>query len=330
MPTFPTSINQLTSYRKKKGIISNALTEKVIATTGIASSFCNNALLDIVYKANIIPAIREYTIPIGLIVISPLFKNKNKHPTIAKEVDIPQILVGRNFKNNHSIIPENTGALPIATTLAMATPVNRTEEKNNSWNKDIQMAAYKVSFHGQVLNLIFFSRIIKMSKEKPPTAERPALITKGCASFGKKVCAVPVVPQRIAPSKTKIYGRTDKLFHSFQIFHDQSKQTDKLAKLYTIEHIEILLSVHYTIRDRRHLHMYMTVDETADYLSMPIDQVKRYIAEKKIRAIFDGEDYYVNSAQFQTHLQQVEDLKRQIDEWRNTPIPDDIDVKDED
>jgi hypothetical protein len=29
-------------------------------------------------------------------------------------------------------------------------------------------------------------------------------------------------------------------------------------------------------------------------------------------------------------LEQVEDVKRQIDEWRNTPIPDDIDVKDED
>ncbi|WP_313893193.1 excisionase family DNA-binding protein [Psychrobacillus sp.] len=76
--------------------------------------------------------------------------------------------------------------------------------------------------------------------------------------------------------------------------------------------------------------MYMTVEETAIYLSMPVEQVRRYIAEKKIRAVYNGEDFYVNSNQFQTHLEQVEDLKRQIDEWRNTPIPDDIDVKDED
>lgn len=76
--------------------------------------------------------------------------------------------------------------------------------------------------------------------------------------------------------------------------------------------------------------MYLTVEETANYLSMPIDQVRRYIAKKKIRAIYDGEQYYVNSAQFETHLQQVDDIKHQIDEWRNTPIPDDIDVKDED
>ncbi|MCM3358239.1 MULTISPECIES: excisionase family DNA-binding protein [unclassified Psychrobacillus] len=76
--------------------------------------------------------------------------------------------------------------------------------------------------------------------------------------------------------------------------------------------------------------MYMTVEETADFLSMPLEQVKRYIADKKIRAVFDGEQYVVNSAQFETHLEQVEELKRQIDEWRNTPIPEDIDVKDED
>lgn len=76
--------------------------------------------------------------------------------------------------------------------------------------------------------------------------------------------------------------------------------------------------------------MYMTVEETADFLSMPLEQVKKYIAEKKIRAVFDGEQYVVNSAQFETHLEQVEELKRQIDEWRNTPIPEDIDVKDED
>ncbi|MDX1771535.1 MAG: DNA-binding protein, partial [Planococcaceae bacterium] len=35
-------------------------------------------------------------------------------------------------------------------------------------------------------------------------------------------------------------------------------------------------------------------------------------------------------AQFERHLDQVEEMKRQIDEWRNTPIPEDIDVKDED
>ena len=76
--------------------------------------------------------------------------------------------------------------------------------------------------------------------------------------------------------------------------------------------------------------MYMTVEETAAYLSMPVEQVRRYIAEKKIRAVFDGEQYVVNSAQFETHFEQLEEVKHLIEEWRNTPIPEDIDVKDED
>lgn len=76
--------------------------------------------------------------------------------------------------------------------------------------------------------------------------------------------------------------------------------------------------------------MYMTVEEVAAYLSMPVEQVRRYIAEKKIRAVFDGEQYLVNSSQFETHFEQLEEVKQLIEEWRNTPIPEDIDVKDED
>lgn len=131
-PIFPASFNQLASYRKKNGNNDTALTEKVIATAGSDSSFCNKDLLNIVYSANTNPAISEYKIPLGSIVISPLFKNKKKHPIIANDVEIIQTLVGHNLKNTHSIIPENTGALPIATTLAIATPVKRTDEKNNS------------------------------------------------------------------------------------------------------------------------------------------------------------------------------------------------------
>lgn len=177
-----------------------------------------------------------------------------------------------------------------------------------------------VSFHVQDFKFIFFKSTSTSSNVKPPTAERPAAIVNGCALVGKKVCAVPVVPHRIAPSKTNMYGNAANTSTPCKIFLLHQN----------ISHIEIVLVVFYNNRDRRHLHMYMTVEEIANYLSMPIEQIKRYIAEKKIRAIFDGEQYYVNSAQFETHLHQVEDLKRQIDEWRNTPIPDDIDVKDED
>ena len=76
--------------------------------------------------------------------------------------------------------------------------------------------------------------------------------------------------------------------------------------------------------------MYMTVPETAAFLSMPQEQVTRYILEGRIKAVHDGEQYMVNTSQFETHFQQLELAKQQLEEWKATPIPDDVDIKDED
>jgi len=76
--------------------------------------------------------------------------------------------------------------------------------------------------------------------------------------------------------------------------------------------------------------VYLSIEETAEFLSMPEQQVRRYVLDGRIKSVHDGEQYLINQAQFERHLEQVEDVKRQIDEWRNTPIPEDIDVKDED
>jgi excisionase family DNA binding protein len=76
--------------------------------------------------------------------------------------------------------------------------------------------------------------------------------------------------------------------------------------------------------------MYMTVPETAAFLSMPEEQVNRYVLEGRIRAVHDGEQYLVNTSQFETHFQQLELAKAELAEWRATPIPDDVDIKDED
>ncbi|MCM3610214.1 MULTISPECIES: helix-turn-helix domain-containing protein [Planomicrobium] len=76
--------------------------------------------------------------------------------------------------------------------------------------------------------------------------------------------------------------------------------------------------------------MYMTVPETAAYLSMPQEQINRYILEGRIKAVHDGEQYMVNTSQFETHFQQLELAKQQLEEWKATPIPDDVDIKDED
>ena len=76
--------------------------------------------------------------------------------------------------------------------------------------------------------------------------------------------------------------------------------------------------------------MYMTVSETAAFLSMPEEQIARYVSEGRIRAVHDGEQYLVNTSQFDTHFQQLELAKQALEEWQMTPIPEDVDIKDED
>ncbi|MFC4353749.1 DNA-binding protein [Chryseomicrobium palamuruense] len=76
--------------------------------------------------------------------------------------------------------------------------------------------------------------------------------------------------------------------------------------------------------------MYRTIEETAAHLQMPEEQVRRYILERRIKAIHDGEQFLINSDQFTRHFEQLEQVKAWIEEWRNTPIPEDPDIKDED
>lgn len=76
--------------------------------------------------------------------------------------------------------------------------------------------------------------------------------------------------------------------------------------------------------------MYLTIKETAEYLSLSEETVKNLIKLKKIRALFDGDDYLINKEQFNTHLKQMEKYKELVQELWNEPIPEDLDIKDED
>ncbi|AZU60799.1 excisionase family DNA-binding protein [Neobacillus mesonae] len=76
--------------------------------------------------------------------------------------------------------------------------------------------------------------------------------------------------------------------------------------------------------------MYLTVKETAEYLSIPAATVEKLIQQKKIRALYDGNEYLIYKEQFNTHLKQMETYKQLIQEILNEPIPEDLDVKDED
>ena len=76
--------------------------------------------------------------------------------------------------------------------------------------------------------------------------------------------------------------------------------------------------------------MYVTIPELAEYLSMNEHKVKSLILQGKIRTIHDGKQFLVNKGQFTTYFEQVEKYKLLIQEYLDEPIPEDIDVKDED
>lgn len=76
--------------------------------------------------------------------------------------------------------------------------------------------------------------------------------------------------------------------------------------------------------------MYLTIQETADYLSLPKEYIESLIMQKKIRTVHDGEQLLIYKDQFKTHLEQLEKYKVLAEEWANEPIPEDLDIKDED
>ncbi len=76
--------------------------------------------------------------------------------------------------------------------------------------------------------------------------------------------------------------------------------------------------------------MYLTIKETAEYLSLPESYIETLIREKRVRTIFDGEQYLLYKEQFNTHFEQLEKMKRRLEEEANEPLPEDPDVKDED
>lgn len=76
--------------------------------------------------------------------------------------------------------------------------------------------------------------------------------------------------------------------------------------------------------------VYLTVKETALYLELPESFIREKIAEGRIRAVFNGEEYLINKEQFRHHLEQIKKLRALEDELKHEPIPESYDYKDED
>ncbi|MGN1400100.1 MAG: excisionase family DNA-binding protein [Bacillus sp. (in: firmicutes)] len=76
--------------------------------------------------------------------------------------------------------------------------------------------------------------------------------------------------------------------------------------------------------------MYLTVKETAELLGVSPAYIESLILQRKIRTLFDGEQHLIYKEQFNTHFEQLEKYKSLIQELEHEPIPEDMDVKDED
>lgn len=76
--------------------------------------------------------------------------------------------------------------------------------------------------------------------------------------------------------------------------------------------------------------MYLTVKETAEYLSLPESQIESLILKNRIRTVHDGDQYLIYKDQFNMYFEQLEKYKKQLEDYYGEPIPEDIDVKDED
>lgn len=81
---------------------------------------------------------------------------------------------------------------------------------------------------------------------------------------------------------------------------------------------------------RKGVSMYLNIQETADYLGVPISEIQRLIRERQIRTINVDDDILLNRDQFNFFIEQREKYKQELEVYLNTPLPEDPDIKDED
>lgn len=76
--------------------------------------------------------------------------------------------------------------------------------------------------------------------------------------------------------------------------------------------------------------MYLTIEDTAKYLDLQTSDIMRLIREKQIRYIVVNDDILINQNQFNFFIEQRQKALKDYQDYLNTPLTEDIDVKDED
>lgn len=76
--------------------------------------------------------------------------------------------------------------------------------------------------------------------------------------------------------------------------------------------------------------MYLTVEQTAEYLDVAVSEIYRLIRENQVRYLDVDGEVMLYQEQFNLFLKERERQLAAYEEYLNTPIPEDKDIKDED
>lgn len=76
--------------------------------------------------------------------------------------------------------------------------------------------------------------------------------------------------------------------------------------------------------------LYLTIAEIAEYINLPVHEIERLIREGQIRYVYFEEEVLINRDQFKLFLKEREKYKEEWADFLREPIPEDVDIKDED
>ena len=76
--------------------------------------------------------------------------------------------------------------------------------------------------------------------------------------------------------------------------------------------------------------MYQTIEGIAEYLEVDIVYVLYLIREKQISTITVDDEVLINRSQFDFFMKQRQKMIEEYQKYLDEPIPEDIDIKDED
>ena len=76
--------------------------------------------------------------------------------------------------------------------------------------------------------------------------------------------------------------------------------------------------------------MYQTIEGIAEYLEVDIAYVLYLIREKQISTITVDDEVVINRSQFDFFIKQRQKMIEEYQKYLDEPIPEDIDIKDED